>query len=94
MIQWDFVTQASTCGVIGIVVVLGLRLKRKTKPTMTLFTALGVFFSCAMAPSILLFAQYPFIRPRPSLEDNAILMIPAALAMAWAIGEGVRQALK
>jgi hypothetical protein len=94
VIQWDFVAQASTCGVIGIVLVLGLRLKRKTKPTMTLFTALGLFFSCAMVPSVFLFARYPFIKPRPSLEDNAILMIPAALAMAWAIGEGIRQALK
>lgn len=86
--------QGAACGLLGLLVVLAVRLVKKSQPVMTPLNALTTFLGCAILPSVPVLLSYPFVKAKPELGDHAVFLVLAALAIVWAVYEAIRQGLK
>lgn len=93
-LDWTVGAQSAACGLVGLLIVLFVRWRKKSTPLMTPVNALSTFLGFSIAPSIPVLLAYPFVKPKPDLGDHAVFLVLAGLALIWAVYEALRQGLK
>jgi hypothetical protein len=93
-VKWTLAAQAAASGLVGVVLVAGVRYFKKIRPVLTLPRCFAVFAGFMLAPSIPIFFIYPFVEPKPDLRDHAAYLLVAAIALGWLIYETFRLGVK
>ena len=90
-IQWSYAALCAACGLVGILIVAGIRHFKQRRPVLSFPISFAVFLTCTAAPSIPVFIAYPFVSPKPNLSNHEVYLVVAAFGIIWVIYQTIKQ---
>jgi len=93
-LYWPVAVSGAACGLLAVLSIYIFRGVRRQSWTMSFSAALTVFLGTGVLPSALCFLFYPFVTPKPNLEEQLLFLPVAGLGLLWAVFAAIRQGMQ
>lgn len=95
ILSWPVAATGTACGFLGVIGVFVARGLLRKKWSLSLSSAIVIFLTVGALPTAITFFLYPFpfLNPKPSLNDHLLYLPVSGLGILWLIFETIKSGI-